>query len=226
MANENSTTWGPNLANQRKIVWTMIALHAGDQLRQRMAWALNQIFAIAASEISTKLNTEMQTMYYDIFVRNAFGNYRDILKETSFSVMMADNLSFKNSKSTSYNLERFGKFCHPDENFSREVLQLFSVGPCKLNIDGSLVIGKDGCTPTYTNDDIAEYARAWTGFTPRALRGNIEAENIHNHVDPMKIEVEYRDMFPKMGMNGKYIGDQYPRCSDRPAQHFLKRGAK
>ena len=54
-----------------------------NKLRQRMAWALNQIFAIAAPEISTKLNTDMQTMYYDIFVRNAFGNYRDILREIS-----------------------------------------------------------------------------------------------------------------------------------------------
>ena len=51
-----------------------------------------------------------------------------------------------------YNLERFNKFCHPDENYSREVMQLFTVGTCKLNIDGSSVTGKTGCSPTYKND--------------------------------------------------------------------------
>ena len=69
MTNNNSTTWGPYLANQRKIVWTMISLNANDQLRQRTAWAISQIFAISAAEISTNLNTEMQ-------VRNASINAR------------------------------------------------------------------------------------------------------------------------------------------------------
>ena len=57
-------------------------------------------------------------------------------------------------------------------------------------------------------------------------RGNIESEDGENNVDPMKILTEYRDVFPKMGLNGQYVGDKYPLCSDTPKHRFLKKGAK
>lgn len=62
-------------------VWTMQALYAEDQLRQRTAWALSQIFVLAVVGGSFEGRTEMWLNYYDIFIRNAFGTYRDILRE-------------------------------------------------------------------------------------------------------------------------------------------------
>jgi len=206
----------------------MIALNAKDQLRQRMAWALSQILAIAAPSIFNKDDTEFYVTYMDSLVRNAHGNYFNILKEMSYSFIMSENLSFYDSKSTSYNWEKYKKVSYPDENYAREIMQLFSVGLCKLNRNGTEVkiLDSDACELVYTNDDIVEQARVWTGFTRQAKRGNIESQDDNNRVDPMKIEAEWRDKFPKMGLDGKYIGDKYPLCSDLPSKHFLKKGAK
>jgi uncharacterized protein (DUF1800 family) len=78
----------------------MIALSAQDQLRQRMAWALSQILVVTSKQITEDGLSEAYLNYYDIFVRNAFGNYRDILKEVSQSPMMGEMLSFLESKSS------------------------------------------------------------------------------------------------------------------------------
>ena len=78
----------------------MISLSPQDQLRQRMAWALSQILIVTPKQINEGGLSEAYLNYYDIFVRNAFGNYRDILKEVSQSPMMAEMLSFLESKSS------------------------------------------------------------------------------------------------------------------------------
>jgi uncharacterized protein (DUF1800 family) len=78
----------------------MVALSAPDQLRQRMAWALSQVLVVTPNQINENGLSEAYLNYYDIFVRNAFGNYRDVLKEVSQSPMMAEMLSFLESKSS------------------------------------------------------------------------------------------------------------------------------
>jgi len=116
---------------QKSSAWTMIALKAGnndDQLRQRVAWALSQIIVVTSKQINDRAYAEIYLNYYDIFVKNAFGNFFDILKQVSFSPMMAEMLSFLDSKSTQYVLEEDGVFGYPDENYAREIMQLFSMG--------------------------------------------------------------------------------------------------
>ena len=119
-----------------------------------MAWAFSQILVIAFPNVMVQLSADFYTQYYDIFVRHAFSNYFDILKEVSYSVVMGENLTYKRSKSTWYQWQRLGQFTFPDENFAREVLQLFTTGPCKLNIDGTVIYKGDTCEKVYTNDDI------------------------------------------------------------------------
>ena len=70
-----------NQNNQKSVVWTHVALYGEDQSRQRMAWALAQIVTTVPGNIDASTHTEIFTHYYDIFVKNAFGNYRDILGE-------------------------------------------------------------------------------------------------------------------------------------------------
>jgi uncharacterized protein (DUF1800 family) len=104
---------GDDLRNQKKNLWNSIALWSDDQLRQRMAWALSQILVVTPNQINNQEITEAYANYYDIFVRNAFGNYRDILKEVAYSPMMAEMLSFLESKSSAYVLRTTGDQAYP-----------------------------------------------------------------------------------------------------------------
>lgn len=125
--------------------------------------------------------------YYDIFVRHAFGSYRDILKEVSYSPLMAEMLSFKDSKSTAYVWKTMQRVDFADENFAREVMQLFSIGLYMLNANGTRVMDDDGDPiQTYSNDDITEYARLWTGFQERPMRGNIEINGVGKKIHSKK----------------------------------------
>ena len=112
--------------------------------------------------------------------------------------------------------------------FHREVMQLFSIGLIRLHSDGTPVLdSRNETIPTYDNDDIQEYARVWTGFHRQNQRGNVEERGINmNTIDPMGIHIKWRDQLPKMGLDGKYIGDTYPMCSELPPDSFLKQGAK
>ena len=80
-SDEQTTTSGTTLNNQKSVVWTEIALSKDDQLRQRVAWALAQLVTVVPGNIDGFDRTEIYLNYYDIFVRHAFGNYRDILSE-------------------------------------------------------------------------------------------------------------------------------------------------
>jgi len=214
--------------NQKRNAWTMIALDSNDQLRQRMAWALSQIVVITPNQISDIGYSEIYLNYYDIFVRNAFGNYFDILKEVSYSPMMAEMLSYMDSKSSSFVYETDGSYAFADENYAREVMQLFSVGVHMLNVDGTVQVDESGSPlDTYDNNDIQNFARAWTGFTRQEMRSNFEAMETEwlNRMDPMKIEASWRDPFPKMDLHSGFIGDKKPLCVDLPEKQFLRSGA-
>lgn len=106
-------------------------------------------------------------------------------------------------------------------------MQLFTTGLYMLDEQGMQALDEDDHPiRVYDNDDIEEYARAWTGFQHQPARGNIESYTLRdNRIDPMNINQEYRDRFPKMGLDRRYIGDGVPLCADLPDQHFLKVGA-
>jgi uncharacterized protein (DUF1800 family) len=125
------------------------ALRQGDQLRQRVALALKQIVVISNYEVE---GTYGQREYHNMLLDNSFGNYRDILYKVALSPAMGDYLDNVNNDKDK-----------PNENFARELLQLFALGTCELNEDGSLKSGQ--CVPTYNNDIVRNYAYALTGWT-------------------------------------------------------------
>ena len=125
------------------------ALTQPDQLRQRVAFALAQVLVISETELS---GTYGFRRYHNDLLAGAFGNYRALLRKVVLSPMMGDYLDHVNN-------DRL----QPNENFARELLQLFALGTCKLNADGSLVGGQ--CQATYDNEVVRNYAFALTGWT-------------------------------------------------------------
>jgi len=205
-------------------IFQTVALSAEDQLRQRVAWALSQFIVAMSDGVTDGRNAEVYTNFHDILVHNALGNYGDILREVSASPLMAQYLTFLGNKAFAVD----GKY--PDENYAREIMQLFSIGVWELNLDGTEK--RDPITgtrfPTYDNDDILDAAKVWTGWFKRSFRGNLIRLSRYetNMIDPMELVLEYRDQFPKTKVGGGYLGDDYPLCSELPSQHYLKKGAK
>ncbi|NEW60754.1 DUF1800 family protein, partial [Sulfurovum sp. bin170] len=140
-------------------VWLKVVLESEDQLRQRVAFALSQIFVVG-KENTTAKKDHVLMYYYDILVKNSFGNYRDLLEEVTLSPIMGTYLTMINNHATN-----IGKDTHPDENYAREVMQLFSVGLSMLNIDGTVQLSNGEDIPTYTQSDIEGLAKVFTGFT-------------------------------------------------------------
>lgn len=145
------------------------ALYGNDQLRQRVAFALHQILVVSAnSEVN---RPSWMTIYLQALDRNAFGSYKTLLNEITLSPAMGEFLDMRLSTRT-----------NPNENFAREILQLFSIGTDVLKLDGTQQRDAQGFTiPTYSQADVNEFTRVFTGwnFAPAIGAG------ITNFRDPM-----------------------------------------
>lgn len=129
-----------------------------DQLRQRMAFALSQIIVVSDKGVGNE--PLMMAYYMDILARNAFGNYRDLLEEITYSPAMAEYLTYLRNRKGDENTGRM-----PDENYAREITQLFTIGLIELNMDGTPRLGSDGePIETFDNEDIIGLARVFTGL--------------------------------------------------------------
>jgi uncharacterized protein (DUF1800 family) len=132
-------------------------IKSDDQLRQRMVFALSQIVVYSDIQGQPQL---MRANYQDILSRNAFGNYRDLLQDVTYSPAMAEFLTYMRNRKGDPEKGRM-----PDENYAREILQLFSIGLIELNMDGTPKLGADGReVETFDNDDIIGLARIFTGL--------------------------------------------------------------
>ncbi|MEM9401056.1 MAG: DUF1800 family protein [Pseudomonadota bacterium] len=140
--------------------WTH-AVSRPDQLRQRAAFALSEILVVsnAGGEVLSDI-PEAVAWYQDILRRNAFGNYRTLLEEVTYAPAMGWYLTYMGSMKADPVTGRM-----PDENYAREILQLFSIGLIELNRDGTPRLGADGqALETYTNADITGLAKVFTGL--------------------------------------------------------------
>ena len=188
----------------KRLVWYKAAIDAPDQLRQRVAWALSQYFVVAELGNNQAQAVERWLNYYDIFTRNAFGNFRDILDEVTWSPHMGYYLShIENRKANP------SQGTYPDENYAREVMQLFTIGLWELNEDGTRKLDANGeAIPTYDNDDIFEFAKVFTGMRRPQSRGpntNIE-ELSNNYIDPMRVTAGWHDFSAKTLLDGTTLG--------------------
>ncbi|WP_448552371.1 DUF1800 family protein [Thalassotalea montiporae] len=137
------------------------SIMAADQLRQRMAFALSEILVVSngGGEVLTDV-PEAVASYQDILIQQAFGNYRELLEAVTYSPAMGYYLTYLGSEKGD---EATGRM--PDENYARELIQLFTLGVVELNLDGTVKLD-DNEQPieTYTNQDITGLARVFTGL--------------------------------------------------------------
>jgi uncharacterized protein (DUF1800 family) len=146
------------------------ALTGPDQLRQRVAFALSQIFVTSAQDAILNKGSWMEP-YLGILDRDAFGSFRALLNDITLNPAMGQYLNTLGNVRAA-----------PNENYGREVLQLFSIGLNQLNIDGTLQRDSHGAPiPTYDQPVVTNFARAFTGWNLAAPLGT----GILNYRDPM-----------------------------------------
>lgn len=173
------------------------AVNQPDQLRQRTALALSEILVVSGNVI--KLPNAM-AQYQRIFLRNAFGNFRNILKEVTLSPAMGRFLNMANNDKPNP-----AKGIEPNENYAREVLQLFSIGLWQLNVDGTLKLDAKGQPiPSYDQDTVEGFAHAFTGWTyaPRPGATRSKFGNPSYYDQPMIAFDDHHDKGPKTLLNG------------------------
>ncbi len=191
-----------------RFAWWQQTMTGPDVVRQRVAYALSQFFVVSDNVEVLRNNPYSITSYYDLLLRNAFGNFRDLLRDVALSPAMGTYLSHANNSKTIPEDNIF-----PDQNFAREVMQLFSIGLHELNIDGSVKLDSEGdLIPTYDNDDIAELAKVFTGLT-YAGPGHYWGRNWFNHADqfvfswPMTMYEGYHEPGEKTLIDGTVLPD-------------------
>lgn len=135
------------------------ALAAPDELRQRVRYALSEIFVTSSNNSAIENFPRGEAGYYDLLGQDAFGNFRTLLNDITLSPMMGNYLSVLGNDKGNANTD-------PDENYAREVMQLFTIGLYQLNDDGSRKLDPSGNPiPTYSNTDVQGLAKVFTGFS-------------------------------------------------------------
>lgn len=172
------------------------AYYGNAQLRHRTAWALSQIWVTSAMTIQ---QSSYMVAWHKVLSKNAFGNYRDLMYEMTLNPAMGDYLDM--IRSTKDN---------PNENYAREILQLFSIGLFRLNRDGTLMRdAQNNPIPTYDQSTVNNFARVLTGWSycntadcPNAAPG------VLNFKDPMIIQPANHDLGAKTLLD-------YPNVANR-----------
>lgn len=142
-----------------RFAWSHVIHTTPDVLRHKVALALSEILVVS-SDSDLLLRGFGLASYYDVLARHAFGNFEDLLMDVTLHPMMGFYLTYFNNPRSG--LE---ENVHPDENYAREIMQLFTIGLYELNQDGSRIIDDEGrFIPTYDNDDIKELAKIFTGL--------------------------------------------------------------
>ncbi|MGR5134360.1 DUF1800 domain-containing protein [Vibrio alfacsensis] len=197
----------------REGIWWDSMLYGNDQLRHRAAFALSQILVVSQKDNPVNgRNPQSLVAFYDILQRHAFGNYRDLLEEVTLSPSMGAFLSMANSKKHDPK-----RGTYPDENYAREVMQLFTIGLYELNPDGTAKTDSTGNPiSTYTQNDVQEVARAFSGWTYSDKMTNPDGSALHGegYIKPM-IPLEdkrgtYHDEGEKLVLNHIIPAGQTP----------------
>lgn len=182
------------------------AVSGADQLRQRVAFALSQICVVSRRDPNLENKPLGVADYYDIFVRNAFGNYSDVLREVTLHPVMGRYLSHVGNQKARPEINQY-----PDENYAREVMQLFSIGLWELNTNGVRKLdGLGQPIPTYGNAQITEFARVFTGLWFGGQGWGQHGGSDDDSSVPMQMWAEKHDFGAKTLLNGFTVPARAP----------------
>jgi uncharacterized protein (DUF1800 family) len=187
------------------------AVNGPDQLRQRVAFALSEIWVVSAVTVRPAY---AYAPYYRLFIQNAFGNYRDIMKAVTLSPAMGTYLNMANN-----NKGNAAKGTSANENYARELMQLFTIGLTQLNLDGTpLLDGSGNPTPTYNQAVVTNTARALTGWTYPTAPGATPKANNPAYYSGQMIPVETNhDMTSKVIIGGTTLAQNQTAEQDLEA---------
>jgi uncharacterized protein (DUF1800 family) len=173
------------------------ALYGGDQLRQRVAWALHKIIVVSGRDI---MQPSWMVPYLQTLDRQAFGNFRQLLHEITLNPAMGQYLDMRTSTRT-----------NPNENYPREILQLFSIGTDRLNLDGTPQLDAQGAIiPTYDQNVINGLTKVFTGWRLAAQ----PQPGVANYIDPMVLVANNHDTGAKLLLDGVQLPANQPADQD------------
>ena len=172
------------------------AVHGEDQLRQRVAFALSQIFVVSAIEESTP--TQL-VPYLEILQKDAFANFRTLMKDVTLSPTMGEYLDMRNNDKADPTRDT-----RANENYARELMQLFTIGLSQLNPDGTFKLDATGHPiPTYDQTTIQNFAKVYTGWTYPTKPGAVtQKHNPAYYTGPMVPVESNHDTTSKTLLNG------------------------
>lgn len=186
--------------------WWQYHMTSNDVLRQRIALALSELLVVSDKSAFAS-NSYALSNYYDVMLNRAFGNYRDILQDVTYHASMGIYLTYLNNPKSNPATNTF-----PDENYARELMQLFTIGTTKLNMDGTMMYNDQmEPIPTYDNDDIAEFSKIFTGLSWQdRTQFNRSAANDTSYILPMKMFNGSHEPGVKNLLNGFVVPNRNP----------------
>jgi uncharacterized protein (DUF1800 family) len=188
-----------SLNTQRQDIWFQNSVRGQDQLRQRVAWALSQIMVV--SQVSLVNYPFGLADYYDMLARSAFGDFRRLVEDVTLHPMMGVYLSMLGNQKPNQALN-----IRPDENYARELMQLFTIGLVELNIDGTVRRDvQQNPIPTFDQSVIEGFAHVYTGWKWACAQGSPSRCTFAttratgaNQILPMQAFPEQHDTGPKI----------------------------
>jgi uncharacterized protein (DUF1800 family)/fibronectin type 3 domain-containing protein len=179
-----------------------LGINGPDQLRQRVAFALHKIWVVSAVEIN---NPRAIVPYYRLMMNGAFGNYRDLMRSVTLNPAMGRYLNMLNNRAQAVT------GVAANENYARELMQLFTLGLAELNPDGTpRVDGAGAPVPSYSEDDVKALARILTGWTfgdgnAGTIPGGLAGENYTVPMEAVAATRLYHDVTEKT-----FLGETFP----------------
>jgi len=153
----NPANYYDSTAPADAMVWSQL-MTAPDATRKRMALALSEFFVVSSTGLNFNWRSHAAAAYWDVLNTHAFGNYRNLLEAITLNPAMGYYLNTKGNKKAD------GKGSQPDENYAREVMQLFSLGLVLLNADGTPKLTGGAKSDTYTASEVSHLAQVFTGY--------------------------------------------------------------
>jgi uncharacterized protein (DUF1800 family) len=200
--------------------WWQQSLTAPDQLRQRMAFALSEIMVVSENS-ALQDNARALSYYYDILLDNSFGNFRDLLKSVTLSPAMGIFLDMLGNDKGN-----IVTGLHANENYAREIEQLFSIGLYRMWPDGTLVLNsQSSLVPTYNQNVIMGFASVFTGWAynqTNQANGRLPTNFFPpaDYVDPMVLVPTHHDLGTKLLLDNVVLPQAWGSQADSTSTNF------